>query len=193
MPSDAVERLIDSTQELLWERGYVGTSPKALQRLAGVGQGSMYHHFAGKADLAIAAVTRSAGQLEEAVETMLSAPGGPLDLLCAYLSGDRDVLRGCRIGRLAYDPEVITDPELREPVERTFAWLVARLAQLVTEAQQAGELPDQLDPHSLAATVVAVVQGGYVLARAAGSVEPFQQAAGGAIALLRAVRDARPQ
>lgn len=193
MASDAFQRLINSAQELLWERGYVGTSPKAVQQLAGVGQGSMYHHFASKADLAVAAVTRSAGQLEEAVETMLSAPGSSLDRLCAYLSGDRDVLRGCRIGRLAYDPEVVVDPQLHEPVERTFAWLVARLAQLVTEAQRAGELPDQLDPNSLAATVVAVVQGGYVLARAAGTVEPFQQAADGAMALLRAVRDPRPQ
>ncbi|MYZ14653.1 helix-turn-helix domain-containing protein, partial [Streptomyces sp. SID337] len=37
------ERLIESTRELLWERGYVGTSPKAIQQHAGAGQGSMYH------------------------------------------------------------------------------------------------------------------------------------------------------
>ncbi|SOE25581.1 transcriptional regulator, TetR family [Streptomyces sp. OK228] len=36
------ERLIESTRELLWERGYVGTSPKAIQEHAGAGQGSMY-------------------------------------------------------------------------------------------------------------------------------------------------------
>src|SRR5688572_27007362 len=39
------ERLIESTRELLWERGYVGTSPKAILERAGAGQGSMYHHF----------------------------------------------------------------------------------------------------------------------------------------------------
>ncbi|MEU8031330.1 helix-turn-helix domain-containing protein, partial [Streptomyces sp. NPDC049099] len=42
------ERLIESTRELLWERGYVGTSPKAILERAGAGQGSMYHHFKGK-------------------------------------------------------------------------------------------------------------------------------------------------
>src|SRR4051812_44423200 len=48
------DRLVETTRELLWERGYVGTSPKAIQQRSGVGQGSMYHHFGGKPDLALA-------------------------------------------------------------------------------------------------------------------------------------------
>jgi AcrR family transcriptional regulator len=50
----ARERLIASAQELLWERGYVGTSPRAIQERARAGQGSMYHHFKGKAGLFLA-------------------------------------------------------------------------------------------------------------------------------------------
>ena len=50
---ETVERLIRSTQELFWERGYVETSPKAIQRVAEAGQGSMYHHFAGKAGVLV--------------------------------------------------------------------------------------------------------------------------------------------
>src|SRR3954453_13559214 len=59
----AADRLIESTRELLWERGYVGTSPKAIQQLAGAGQGSMYHHFEGKPDLARAAIERTAAEM----------------------------------------------------------------------------------------------------------------------------------
>jgi TetR/AcrR family transcriptional repressor of nem operon len=58
-----VERLIESTQELLWERGYTGTSPKAIQQRAGAGQGSMYHHFAGKPELALTAINRTAEEM----------------------------------------------------------------------------------------------------------------------------------
>ena len=54
------ERLVQSAQELLWERGYVAMSPKAIQERSGVGQGSMYHHFKGKADLAAAAIELNA-------------------------------------------------------------------------------------------------------------------------------------
>jgi AcrR family transcriptional regulator len=43
--STSIDKLIETTQELLWERGYVGMSPRAIQDRAGVGQGSMYHHF----------------------------------------------------------------------------------------------------------------------------------------------------
>ena len=58
------ERLIESTRELLWERGYVGTSPKAILERSGAGQGSMYHHFkGGKPDLALAAIRRTAEEL----------------------------------------------------------------------------------------------------------------------------------
>lgn len=63
---NTAERLIESAQALLWERGYVGTSPRAIQERAGAGQGSMYHHFRGKPDLALAAMRRSA---EEACAT----------------------------------------------------------------------------------------------------------------------------
>jgi AcrR family transcriptional regulator len=55
------QNLIQSAQELLWERGYVGMSPKAIQERSGAGQGSMYHHFKGKGDLAAEAIQQRAG------------------------------------------------------------------------------------------------------------------------------------
>ena len=184
------DRLIESTQELLWERGYVGTSPRAIQQRAGVGQGSMYHHFAGKPDLAAAALRRSAEQMRALAQRQLGGPGTAYQRIEAYLLREREVLRGCRVGRMAQDPEVVADPELRAPVEETFDWLRGRIAEVVAEGTAAGELAAGPDPADTAAAIVAVVQGGYVLARAANSAEPFQQAVRGALGLLAAlVRD----
>ncbi|WP_327682806.1 TetR/AcrR family transcriptional regulator [Kitasatospora sp. NBC_00458] len=182
------DRLIESTQELLWERGYVGTSPKAIQQHAGVGQGSMYHHFDGKPDLAAAALRRSAEQMRAVAEADLAGPGTAYERIAAYLHRERDVLRGCRIGRMAQDPEVVADPRLRAPVEETFTWLRGRIAEVIAEGREAGELHSAADPADTAAAVVAVVQGGYVLARAAESAEPFERAVRGALALLAAHR-----
>jgi TetR/AcrR family transcriptional repressor of nem operon len=181
---ETVERLIRSTQELLWERGYVGTSPKAIQRAADAGQGSMYHHFAGKAELAKAAIERSGAELRAAADEKLGGPGTATERLASYLGREREVLRGCRVGRLTADPDVMADPELRAPVAETFEWLRGRLAEVVAEGKVAGEYPESLDPERLAATVAAVLQGGYVLARAAASVEPFELAVQGLIDLL---------
>lgn len=174
---DTTERLIESTRELLWERGYVGTSPKAIQQRAGAGQGSMYHHFAGKPDLARAAIDRTATEMRATAEDVLSGPGTPLERVTAYLRREREVLRGCPVGRLTQDPDVMADEALRAPVAETFMWLRDRLKTLLAEAGQP-------DPTATAATVVAVVQGGYVLARAAGDTTPFTDAIEGLIALL---------
>jgi AcrR family transcriptional regulator len=182
----ARERLVESTRELLWERGYVGTSPKAIQQRAGAGQGSMYHHFAGKEELARAAIDRTASELRAAAEALLSAPGTAVDRVTAYLRRERDVLRGCPIGRLTQDPDVMATPALRAPVEETFAWLRGRLAEVLREGVDRGELIPSLDPAATASAIVACLQGGYVLARAADTTEAFDQAVGGVLALLSA-------
>ncbi|MFH8627628.1 TetR/AcrR family transcriptional regulator [Streptomyces vietnamensis] len=184
MSMNTSERLIEATRELLWERGYVGTSPKAVQQAAGAGQGSMYHHFAGKQDLALAAIRRSAEELGAAAEAVLGGTGSAYARIEAYLLRERDVLRGCPVGRLTMDPEVIADPELRAPVEEVLGRVRARIAEVVREGLDSGELSGGLDPEEIAATVLATVQGGYVLARATGSRAPFDTAVRGLLTLL---------
>jgi TetR/AcrR family transcriptional regulator, transcriptional repressor for nem operon len=181
---NARERLIDSTRELLWERGYVGTSPKAIQERSGAGQGSMYHHFHGKRDLALAAIEQNAADLRARAEADFSGPGAAAERVAAYLRREREALRGCPVGRLTQDPEVMADPDLRRPVEETFGWLRARLAGLLEEGRAHGDLAPSLDPQAVATALVAVLQGGYVLARASGSADTYKQAVDGALALL---------
>ncbi|OLB81458.1 MAG: TetR family transcriptional regulator [Actinobacteria bacterium 13_2_20CM_2_71_6] len=185
---DAHQRLIESAQALLWERGYVGTSPKAIQQRAGVGQGSMYHHFTGKPDLALAAVRRSAEELRAKAEAQFAGDGTAIERITAYLRRERDVLRGCPIGRLTQDPDIIASPQLRQPLDETFDWLRRRLADVLAEGRARGEFTESLDPAATAATIVAVLQGGYVLARAADSVEPFHRAVDGVLDLLSTAR-----
>ncbi|MBD0707972.1 MULTISPECIES: TetR/AcrR family transcriptional regulator [unclassified Streptomyces] len=190
---DTADRLIESTRELLWERGYTGTSPKAIQQRAGAGQGSMYHHFAGKPDLALAAIRRTAEEMRAKADEQLSAPGTAVDRVTAYLRREREVLKGCPIGRLTQDPDVMADPALRAPVDDTLAWLRERLAGVLAEGRERGELAATLDPDATAATLVATLQGGYVLARAAGSMRPFDQAVGGVLSLLAAQERTAPE
>ncbi|MER7344651.1 TetR/AcrR family transcriptional regulator [Streptomyces aurantiacus] len=178
------ERLIESTRELLWERGYVGTSPKAIQQHAGAGQGSMYHHFTGKPDLALAAIRRTAQEMRATAETTLAGDGPAYDRVASYLLRERDVLRGCPVGRLTMDPDVIASDELRAPVTETLQWLRERLAGIVQEGVDRGEFSASLDAGEVASAIVATVQGGYVLARATGSPEAFDAGVRGLLALL---------
>lgn len=178
------ERLIESTRELLWERGYVGTSPKAILERADAGQGSMYHHFKGKPDLALAAIRRTAEEMRATAEAVLDGPGTPYERVEAYLRRERDALRGCPIGRLTMDPDVIASAELRAPVEETLDWIRAQIAGIVEEGKEQGQFVPSLDGQEIAAAVVATVQGGYVLARASGSPATFDAGVRGLLSLL---------
>ncbi|MFC9250349.1 TetR/AcrR family transcriptional regulator [Amycolatopsis thailandensis] len=181
---DKREQLIESTRDLLWERGYVGTSPKAIQERSGAGQGSMYHHFQGKSGLALAAIGRNADELRARAEAEFSGPGTVVERVTAYLRRERDALKGCPVGKLTQDPDVMADADLRKPVEDAFGWVTGRLAELLEEGRAAGELDASLDPLATAIALVAVLQGGYVLARAAGSPDVFAKAVDGALGLL---------
>lgn len=184
VPMDTRERLVESTRDLLWERGYVGTSPKAIQQRAGAGQGSMYHHFQGKPDLALTAISRNAAELRARAEAEFTGPGPVIQRVTAYLRREREVLKGCPVGGLTQDPDIIADPRLRAPVSETFAWLTARLTGLLAQGRADGEVDAWLDPAATATALVAVLQGGYVLARAAGSAQVYAQAVDGALGLL---------
>ncbi|MGX1543319.1 TetR/AcrR family transcriptional regulator [Streptomyces adustus] len=178
------ERLIESTRDLLWERGYVGTSPKAILERAGAGQGSMYHHFKGKPDLALAAIKRTAEELLATTCALLDGPGTPYERIRAYLLRERDVLRGCPIGRLTMDPDIVADETLRAPVDETLDRVRAQLARVVEEGVEQGQFPPGLDGAEIAATILATVQGGYVLARASGSPAAFDTGVRGLLSLL---------
>jgi TetR/AcrR family transcriptional repressor of nem operon len=188
---DARERPIEGTRELLWDRGYVGTSPTAIWRASGVGQGSMYHHFQGKPDPALVAEQRAADSMQRQIQEIFSRPGSAYERISAYLLRERDALRGCPIGRLVADPEIAADDRLREPVRETFAVLHACLVSALEEGKGAGEFVAGLDAEQTASTLSAVIQGGYTLARAEASAGPFDQAIQGALALLRMSMPAR--
>jgi len=187
----ASDRLIEATRGLLWEWGYEGTSPKDIQKRSGVGQGSMYHHFAGKQELACAAIERTVDDLLHGIDEQFSGPGSALQRLERYVARDRDVLRGCAIGRLTSELSIVGNDLLRRPVERFFTELRKRISSLVLEGQQAQDLRAGLDPDTLACTLIAILQGGYVMARAGQSVEPYAKAVDGARLLLASFRASR--
>lgn len=185
------ELLVETMSELMWERGYADTSPREVRERSGVGQGSMYHHFPTKRDLALAALERNVADLLPATSE-LDGPGDPMARIEAYLMRPRDALKGCKVGRMTQDPQVREDPELLAPVARAFAQVHLSWVNVLREAVAAGELRNDLDPERLAHTLMAVLQGGYVLAIAQQDPGPFDDARTGALDLLRAAAPSTP-
>ncbi len=156
--------LVKAAKKLMWERGYETVSPRDLLEESGAGQGSLYHHFKGKMDLASVALREVSDEMCELARATVGTDGSALERVIRYLDVSRDGLKGCRMGRFAAESS-IAEASLRKPVERYFRELQELLAGALREAQAAGELAKRLDASELALMLITVVQGGFVVSR----------------------------
>src|SRR5216683_4608928 len=156
--------LVKAAKKLMWERGYEATSPRDLLEESGAGQGSLYHHFKGKMDLASVALGEVSDEMRELARETVGTDGSALDRVFRYLDVSRDGLKGCRMGRFAAESS-IAEASLRKPFERYFRELQQILAAALREAQADGEIAKRLDASELALMFITVVQGGFVVSR----------------------------
>lgn len=177
------EQLVAATKELLWERGYEATSPRAILERSGAGQGSLYHHFSSKADLAAVALQEVAEEMREKYDAVLHSDKPVLERIRDFLTMPRPELRGCRLGRMTQE-QVTTQDILRDPLVVFFTYLDQELIDLIEQAKQEGSLNKSINASELAATLSAIVQGSYVLARAFQDPERMHQAIHGAVTLI---------
>jgi hypothetical protein len=141
----------------------------------------------------VAKLAELAADLQAETDRMLGgAEASPLAKVRAYLDADRDALRGCRLGRLAFDPG--RDDGVAAPIAAYFTGLQRTLAQLLDQAVTAGELVDSTDTTAVATVIVAGVQGGFVLAALTGDPRAMTDTTRGLQALLpRAVTSHAPR
>ncbi|MBD5787880.1 TetR/AcrR family transcriptional regulator [Cellulosimicrobium terreum] len=183
----ARDRLVTAAQELFWAQGVGATSPRQVLDASGVGQGSLYHHFPTKHELASAAVHATTRSALDAARHDLDRSGTALDRLVRYLERPRPALAGCRVGRLVSDQAVMDDAALTAEVRGYFAGLVDLVAAVLRE----DGLPDDA-ARDRALAAVAIVQGGYVLARGLDDPDAMTGAVRGFVALLGADPADRP-
>jgi TetR/AcrR family transcriptional regulator, transcriptional repressor for nem operon len=179
------DAIVQAAKDLLWEQGYEAMSPRDVMERSGAGQGSLYHHFKGKSDLAEQALGEVNAELRAIADRVFDRPERPpLERVRRFLQAlSRDPLKGCRVGRLAVESSIEQDA-IRLPVAAWFAYAEGKVAGALREAQAAGDLREGVDPDDVALTVMALVQGGYLLARAHQDPAAMHRAIAGGMALL---------
>jgi AcrR family transcriptional regulator len=179
MATETKQKILAAARHLFTTQGYDATSPRDVMDLAQAGQGSFYHHFRSKQALAAEALGAISEDLLGIGQEQLAQPGPALHRLSAYLHAERDALRGCLLGRFAYDPGLALE-ELRNPTARYFAVMEQLLIALFGDWET--DLP--ASPAELAATSLAVIQGGYVLSRVHNDPAYLHRAVSGLWALI---------
>lgn len=188
-PHDTQQRISQAAALLFQRQGYVGTGLKQIAAESGAAFGSIYHFFpGGKTDLAESA-TRQAGaayrDLTYGVLTSVEEPEKALLLMfetaAAHLaeSGYADA---CPIATLALEV-ASTDERLRVVTDEVFAdWVEVGTGWFARWVE-----PDAA--RDLAASMIMLLEGAFLLARAAREPGPLLVAGRSMVALLRTARE----
>jgi TetR/AcrR family transcriptional repressor of nem operon len=180
LPRDTRDRLIESARFLFWERGFAGTSMADLLCHAGVNSGSFYHFFESKEALLRAVLESYVDALRPlVVDPAFATTDDPLARIFAILAGYRERIvqtnctYGCPLGRLALEIDPENRPAHRLIAENFRGWIGA-VRECVDQLRS--RLPAGTDLEALSTYVLAVMEGGVMISRSYGSVEPFDRA-----------------
>jgi AcrR family transcriptional regulator len=192
-PPTTRERIVYAGAELFRRQGYAGTGIKHIAAQADATLGSVYHFFpGGKAQLADE-VLRTAGSFFLALYEAFAADAPDLpSAVRNFFAGAAQTLENtgyadaCPIATVAADI-ASTHPFLRETTARVFeSWLAA----LAEDATEAGIAPERA--RDLALSVLALLEGAFLLSRSLRSVEPMAACGEAAVALVEtAIAEAR--
>ncbi|MBV2153804.1 TetR/AcrR family transcriptional regulator [Kitasatospora sp. SUK 42] len=149
------EAVLESAVGLLAERGYGGCTMAAVADRAGIATGSLYQHFANKAELSVQLFRRVVTHEIDAVNAAVARRETPQQRIAAVV--ETFAARALRAPRLAYallvEPaDAVVDGE-RLVFRRAFRDVIATE---IAAAVAKGELPEQ-DPVLTAAALVGAV------------------------------------
>lgn len=165
-----VEAALDRAMVVFWQRGYAEASLDLLGAATGLGRGSLYGTFGGKAALFRSCLDRYSAVYSSQFELALAAhPGQPVKAVQAFFGvvldriADPAVPDGCLIAQSAAQVPLL-DGDSRSQVQTLLGTQRARVREALAGPQVDTE---QID--DLASYVVAVNQALAVMSRAGSS------------------------
>lgn len=183
-------RIVEAAADLILARGVGGTNLDEICTDTGTSKGQLFHYFPdGKSELVSAIAAFQTGRV-------LNAQRPFLDTLDRWDDWDRwaDAVVahyrsqphwGCPIGALVAElvkNEPARAAEVGAHMNRWRGYLEAGLQRM----RDAGLLRAGADPHALALSIFAALQGGLLLTQMMESIEPLEAALDGALTALRA-------
>jgi AcrR family transcriptional regulator len=184
------DRIINASADLFRRQGYNATGVKQIVAEASAPFGSLYHFFPGGKEQLGAEVIRWSGALYGQLIDVFFEPGVDVaNAVEAFFDGaadtlvDTDYADACPIATVALEVASTSEP-LREATADVFeSWVGAAAGCFIS----AGIAPGKA--RELAISLLASLEGAFVLSRAWRSTEPLKVAGTVSTALVRAALD----
>jgi AcrR family transcriptional regulator len=171
-------RIVAAAARLIHERGVAGTTMEDVRVAAEVSGSQLYHYFTDKDELVQAVITYQgdliAGNQRQAD---LSSAEGLLAWRNMVVSQAKtaEAKGGCPLGSLG-GQLAETDPDARDLIAAGFGQWSDAIGDGIRALQAAGHLPAATSPDDIAATLLAALQGGLLLAQVQRDTRPLETA-----------------
>jgi TetR/AcrR family transcriptional repressor of nem operon len=177
--SDTPTRILDVAERLAQRRGFNGFSYADVAGELNITTASLHYHFAGKAELGRAMVTRYAERFAQALADIEARLPDARERLAAYANLYAAVLRErrlCLCGMLAAEYQTLPKP-MRKGVIGFFDENESWLTRTLEAGLEAGQLTFAGSPQEAARMIVCGLEGAMLIARPYGDIARFQSAA----------------
>jgi AcrR family transcriptional regulator len=174
MPSSTRDRIIEASTALFMERGFTGSGLKQIAIESGATIGSLYHFFpGGKGELAAETLRASGAAYQALVEAVFD---GEPDLVSGVRAGfagaaatlrETDYADACPVATVALEVASSDEPLRMVTAEIFESWLQAGTRLIAA----AGIEPQRA--RQLATVLIAALEGGFLLSRAAKDSRPM--------------------
>ena len=178
MHPDTRGQLLSEAEAVVRRVGYAGFSYADLAERVSIRKPSIHYHFPTKEDLGATLVEAYTDRFMGNLTNIAAASPGSSRRLADYAGLYRAGLQagqGCLCGVLASELEGLPE-RVRTVVRQFFELNIEWLEAVIAEGQVAGSIRSDLDAHSLAAAVLAGLEGAMLVGRALGSMEAFDVA-----------------
>jgi TetR/AcrR family transcriptional regulator, transcriptional repressor for nem operon len=159
------QRALEAAMDEFWRKGYESTSLSDLSGRTGLHRGSLYQAFGDKHKLFMRCLSYYADREFEELSAVAFGRKSPLDgirALVRTVSNHAADGRGCLMinSLVELAPH---DPDVREMLANEGQRRIAVMADLLTRAQELGEIRAELDPLALARQAMVSLAGSAVL------------------------------
>ena len=198
-PLDDVEldtrgKILFAAYKEIHSQGFQAASLNNILARTGVTKGALYHHFPNKTELGYAVVDEViARHIDQSFIQPLQNLENPIDGLIELIrnSGNvfsiTDINLGCPLTSLAQEMAPI-DEGFRLRLSNIYEKWHQSIAEIMTEAKNAGKLIDEVEPYTLAVTVAATMEGALNAAKVAQNLDKLYHCGCGLIQYLQLIR-----
>jgi TetR/AcrR family transcriptional regulator, transcriptional repressor for nem operon len=175
------DKILEIGAQAISEKSFNSCGLAEILQRAGVPKGSFYHYFQSKEDFGVALIEReTAAYVEELRPIIGDRQRSPLARLRAVFEQGREeclangAARRCLIPKLALETSQLSEP-VHAAVKSAYAQWSALLAQVIREAQAAGEIGRSREPERLADLLVMLWEGATIRMQIDRSLQPVDE------------------